>query len=112
MDIHMFVTFIEERLGIRPRLITSKELRLIPDGESKTGYKLCYLASPQTPAERIFTLASGEVAEEIHQVGLGLHQCQFRALSPEMMKELSVRGFNDMRTILLTHDKRMLGIIL
>lgn len=113
MDILMFVTFMEERLNVRPRLITPTELRLIPDSESKTGYKLCCLAGPQTPADRIFTLDdSGETVEEIHQVGLELHQREFRALSPEMMRELSVRGFNDMRTILLTHDKRMLGIVL
>lgn len=112
MDIHMFVTFMEERLGVRPRLITPGELRLIPDSESKTGHKLCCFASPQTPADRTFTLASGENVEEVHQVGLELHQREFRALSPEMVKELTVRGFNDMRTVLLVHDKRMLGIVL
>lgn len=55
---------------------------------------------------------AGEYLEEIHQVGLELHQNEILALSYEMLREISLRCFNDMRTLLLVHDKRMLGIVL
>ncbi|KAF0324431.1 hypothetical protein GQ607_008380 [Colletotrichum asianum] len=32
-------------------------------------------------------------------------------MDPEILRQVSLRCFNDMRTILLVHDKRMLGII-
>ncbi|RAL61473.1 hypothetical protein DID88_009402 [Monilinia fructigena] len=53
----------------------------------------------------------GELVEEIHQVGLELHQSELLALEPEMLRQISLRCFNDFRSILLTHDKRMLGIV-
>ena len=55
---------------------------------------------------------AGESLEEIHQVGMELHQHEMLALGYEMLQQLSLRCFNDMRTLLLVHDKRMLGIVL
>jgi hypothetical protein len=56
-------------------------------------------------------LANGEVWEEIHQVGLELQQKELEEMEPEMLRQVSLRCFNDMRTIMLVHDKRMLGIV-
>lgn len=45
-------------------------------------------------------------------MGMELHQHEMLALGYEMLQQLSLRCFNDMRTLLLVHDKRMLGIVL
>lgn len=116
MDIHMFIDAFAKRFGSKPKLITPDELRLMPDSGCQTGYRLCCISkddanniSPQvTPT--IFT-HNGEILEEVSQVGLELHQRELAALSPDILRHLSLRCFNDMRTILLVHDKRMLGIV-
>ena len=116
IDIHMFIDAVWRRFGVKPQLITPAELRLLPDSRSTGGYRLCCISKdngeatvPRTPP-RFFT-HNGEVLEEIHQVGLELHQHELAALKPEMLRQLSLRCFNDMRTVLLVHDKRMLGIV-
>lgn len=106
----MLLDFLRRNLGLKPRLIGPADLRLVPDPGSKAGFKLCCTTEDtQQSSESIDW--EGEVLEEIHQVGLELHQQEFMALSPEMLRQLSLRCFNDIRTILLVHDKRMLGIL-
>ncbi|KKK13981.1 hypothetical protein ARAM_000215 [Aspergillus rambellii] len=116
MDIHMVIGFLERHLGTRPRLITPSDLRLVPDPQENSGYKLCCLVKSNPAGVHInespvIVTDDGEVVEEIHQVGLELHQRELLAIPPEMLRQVSLRCFNDMRTILLVHDKRMLGII-
>lgn len=106
----MFADYAEHRTGVRPIFILPEELRLIPDEESKLRHKLCCVTQNLTSHKYQF-IYNGEILEEIHQVGLELHQHELRKLSPEIMRALAVRCFNDMRTIFLVHDKRMLGII-
>ncbi|OQD98949.1 hypothetical protein PENVUL_c068G05048 [Penicillium vulpinum] len=112
IDIAMFIEFAEKRLGIKMRLITPDTLRLVPDSSQsgKDGYKLCCLADAD--AVDTLTTESGERVEEIHQISLELHQREINALDLEMKRQISLRCFNDMRTILLAHDKRMLGLVL
>ena len=112
----MFIDFVYRHIGIKPRLITPADLRLIPDPQKKDGSKLCCLVKDQQNASlinesRLLVTSKGEVVEEVHQVGLELHQHELFGLSREMLREISLRCFNDMRTILLVHDKRILGII-
>jgi hypothetical protein len=64
-----------------------------------------------TGTAEVRVTSEGEVVEEIHRVGLELHQHELFALPPEMLRQISTRCFNDMRTVLLVHDKRMLGIV-
>lgn len=104
IDVYMFVEFCH-RLGIKARLITPDSLRVIPHREGHNGFKL-YCLTPDQPSRH------EERIEEIHQLGLEIQQRELRALSPELKRQISVRCFNDMRAILLTHDKRMLGIVL
>ncbi|RHZ44876.1 uncharacterized protein CDV56_102726 [Aspergillus thermomutatus] len=115
IDIHMFIDFVHRHLGARPRLITPADLRLLPDPELENGYRLCCLTKAAgtagLPSSPGFVTSEGEVVEEIHQVGLELHQHELFALQPELLRQISTRCFNDMRTILLAHDKRMLGIV-
>ncbi|KAF9873892.1 hypothetical protein CkaCkLH20_08626 [Colletotrichum karsti] len=109
IDIHMFVDVVRRRFGVTPRLITPADLRLLSDASSRTGYRLCCVAEKGAPTG--FEAANGEIWEEIHQVGLELHQRELAAMERQMLREVSLRCFNDMRTILLVHDKRMLGIV-
>ncbi|OAA60859.1 hypothetical protein ISF_05898 [Cordyceps fumosorosea ARSEF 2679] len=111
IDIGMFIHAVLRRLGVTPRLITPGDLRLIPDPADTTRTILCCLDKSQATSPCALRTASGEVVEEVHQVGLELHQRELAALDPEMLRHVSLRCFNDMRTILLVHDKRMLGII-
>ncbi|KAI1098122.1 hypothetical protein F4804DRAFT_346588 [Jackrogersella minutella] len=116
IDIHMFMDVVRRRLGVTPRLVNPSDLRLISDTQSKSGYRLCCLAKEHgdtrnPPKSPTFLLYGREVVEEINQIGLELHQHELLALQPEMLRQVSLRCFNDMRTILLVHDKRMLAIV-
>ncbi|KAF8169828.1 hypothetical protein K438DRAFT_1909450 [Mycena galopus ATCC 62051] len=123
LDIHMFADLAEQRTGSRPIFVRPDDLRLIPDDDAKFGHRLyCVVRGKdsqdkknrnrkRTRTDEDQFVHKGETLEEIHQVGLELHQHELRALSPEVMRALSVRCFNDMRTIFLVHDKRMLGIV-
>lgn len=111
----MFVDFYHRHLGLEPRIIAPKDLRLIPDNEAPLGYKLCCLArtpkDPRSPGQTNLLSFNGEMVEEIHQVGLELHQHELLGLPREILRAISLRCFNDLRTIFLVHDKRMLGIV-
>lgn len=43
---------------------------------------------------------------------LELHQGELMSLSFRILREIGLRCFNDLHTILLVHDKKMLGIVL
>ncbi|KAK2924325.1 hypothetical protein FoTM2_016483 [Fusarium oxysporum f. sp. vasinfectum] len=114
IDIHMFINAVWRRFGVKPRLIAPADLRLFPDARSKSGFRLCSVIHDrdgQVLHTWRFVAPHGEIREEIYQVGLELHQRELLALEPEMLRQISLRCFNDMRAILLIHDKRMLGIV-
>ncbi|KAJ5641479.1 hypothetical protein N7490_005479 [Penicillium lividum] len=111
LDIHMAVDFIQRQIGLTPRFISPQDLRLLPDPHKKGKYMLCCMVDPdQVVASSLFT-PEGEAVEEIHQLGLELHQHELDVIHPEILRQVSLRCFNDLRTILLVHDKRMLGIV-
>jgi hypothetical protein len=56
--------------------------------------------------------AAGERLEEVFQLGLELYQHELMGMSFEMLQQVSLRCFNDLRTVFLVHDKRMLGLVL
>lgn len=109
IDIAMFIEFATKRLGIEARLITPDMLRILPDASEKSGYKLCCVSGPNSV--NVIHTDSGESLEQVHQVCLELHQREINGLESEMKRQISLRCFNDMRSILLAHDKRMLGIV-
>lgn len=117
IDIHMFIDAVWGRFGIKPKLINPIDLRLLPDSQSRSGYRLFCVSRDGTvttscQGSSSSIIYNNETLEEVHQVGLELHQRELAALEPEMLRQISLRCFNDMRTILLVHDKRMLGIVL
>lgn len=114
IDIHMFIRAAEQRLGIKPRLITPADLRLLPDPHQPSGYRLCCVVESTAAAGGCWTMVderSGEVWEEIRQVGVELHQHELAGLGRELLRQVGLRCFNDLRTVLLVHDKRMLGVV-
>ncbi|KAL4786817.1 Clavaminate synthase-like protein [Aspergillus varians] len=114
IDIHMVVDYAKRHLGFTPRLITPADLRLFPDEQCKDRMALyCVVEEDNAVSRSTSTVINdqGERLEKIHQVGLELHQRELFSLSPEMLRQLSTRCFNDLRTVLLVHDKRMLGIV-
>lgn len=108
-DIHLYRHYAKS-LGIQVRLIDPADLRLFESPMSPGGYKLYCLA--QENAAGTVANENDETLEEIHQIGLELHQRELARMTPQMLQQLSLRCFNDMRTILLVHDKRLLGILI
>jgi hypothetical protein len=111
-DIHLYRHYAKS-LGIQVRLIDPADLRLLSSPTSPGGYKLYCLAHGNA-ADPVANDDDDhdEPLEEIHQIGLELHQRELARMTPQMLQQLSLRCFNDMRTILLVHDKRLLGIII
>lgn len=111
----MVVELLSTRFGISPRFMLPTDLRIVPNPEDKNDYRLCCVVREsklqETQCLSSLIYHNGEILEEIHQISLELHQRELRALSPDMLCQISLRYFNDMRTVLLVHDKRMLGII-
>lgn len=119
IDIHLFAAYLRNRRGLRVRFITPADLRLIPNKNAKLGHTLCCAINPTnlnagTEEFQSWTLVSrdGEIMEQIHQVAIELHQWELGELGEDMLKALAPLCFNDLRTVYLVHDKRMLGIVL
>lgn len=85
-------------------MITPSDLRLVPSPLSATGSMLYCVVGVETTGT--------EVLERVHQLGLELHQHELRSLSPSLLREIARCSFNDLRTIFLVHDKRILGLVL
>lgn len=91
---------------MNPRLLTPDDLRLVADETSPTGYKLqCVRESASSADDQ-----DGNM-EDIHQIAMRLCQDEFASLSPEMQRQLAFHSNNDIRSMLLIHDKRILGIL-
>lgn len=99
-----FMTFVEKKTGMRPRVIHPADLRLVPDATLATGYAL-YTTNPASSTD------GDEKLERIHQVGLQLFLDEYQSLPSEMRQHLAQYGVNDVRSMLLVHDKRLLGIL-
>lgn len=110
-DIHMLVPYLRKALNMDATVIPPENLRLVRANKAPGGYKLYCLSSPDSKQPQIMNDA-GECLEEIHQLGIELHQRELHAMSYEMLQQISLRCFNDFRTVFLVHDKRMLGLVL
>ncbi|KAM5443991.1 hypothetical protein MferCBS31731_000508 [Microsporum ferrugineum] len=123
-DVYMFSAYVKKVTGSPVIFVRPSELRLIPCSDAPFGKRLCRVVKNDSSDDtnhgngNIRTIHpktfmhDGELVEEVTQVGMELHQRELRALPLEMLKHISLRCFNDMRTIFLVHDKRMLGIVL
>lgn len=109
-DIHMWVPYLRKNLNMDVTVIPPENLRLVP-AKAPGGYRLYCLSSADSKQPQI-TNDACECLEEIHQLGIELHQRELHAMSYEMLQQISIRCFNDFRTVFLVHDKRMLGLVL
>ncbi|KAL4919460.1 hypothetical protein BDW62DRAFT_216911 [Aspergillus aurantiobrunneus] len=92
---------------MKPRLLALDDLHLVADETSPTGYKLQCVGESASSADS----QDGNM-EDIYQIALRLFIDEFNSLSPEMQRQLAFHSNNDIRSILLIHDKRILGILL
>lgn len=54
----------------------------------------------------------GETLEEVHQVSFQLFDYELFSLRLESVRYIAPRSVNDRRSVFISHDKRILGIIL
>jgi hypothetical protein len=111
MDIHMFKEIVQSQFGLEVRFISPTDLRLLSDPQSLGGHKLYCVIHGNGQGSSSVAFENGEFMEEVHQIGLELHQRELHAMKPDMLRQVALRCFNDMRTVFLVHDKRMLGIV-
>jgi hypothetical protein len=104
-----FMDFAERRTAMRPRAVTPEELRLVRDPTSKTGFAL-YCTSDQL-GSLPSVQQNGETLEKVSQIGLQLTGNEYQPLDPEIRHHLGLYGVNDVRSMLLVQDKRLLGIL-
>jgi hypothetical protein len=113
MDIHLFEYYLRSRCGWKVRFIEPSNLRGGPNSSLWCRLKtLDPFAHKVEQGENFYLSLNGELLERIHQVAVELHQSELEDLGLDILKALAPLCFNDMRTIFLVHDKRMLGIVL
>ncbi|KAL3419063.1 taurine catabolism dioxygenase [Phlyctema vagabunda] len=119
IDIHLYAPYMRNRYGMIVRFIKPGELRLIQNANFSSDCKLCCTvdasesnSESEAGLQGRFVTATGEVVEEIHQVILELHQSELEGLGHDILQALAPVCINDLRSIFLVHDKRMLGMVL
>ncbi|PWY92176.1 hypothetical protein BO70DRAFT_375932 [Aspergillus heteromorphus CBS 117.55] len=105
----LFVSCAHQNTGSRPTIIKPSDLRLLKDPASRTGYSL-YCQSTRDHPDLL--TKDGEPLDRIHQTAIHLYQHELRLIPAEVLRHLALCGVNDMRSILLIHDKRILGLLL
>ncbi|OBT81496.1 hypothetical protein VE02_09881 [Pseudogymnoascus sp. 03VT05] len=117
IDIHLLEYYLRERCGLKVQFIKPEQLRLVPNtswGSNSTLW--CAILTDKGSSEdkedstewRLIS-PEGEILEQVHQVALELHQSEMESLGQDMLKDLAPLCVNNLRTIYLVHDKRMLA---
>lgn len=99
-DIHLLPDMFKQRTGHEMWIISPSDLRLTEDSSSPTGY---HLSSTKNDSEEL---------ERVWQIGLEMVQGEIQEFSSEILREIARICTNDLRSVFLLHDKRMLGIVL
>ncbi|KAL7919893.1 hypothetical protein ACQKWADRAFT_299944 [Trichoderma austrokoningii] len=99
-DVHLLPSMFKQRTGHEMRIISPSDLRLTPDSASPTGYHLSC------------TIQDSEELERVWQISLDIVQTEMQEFSPEMLREIARICINDLRSVFLLHDKRLLAIVL
>lgn len=113
MDSPLF-DLVAERTGMRPRCVNPSSLRLVPRNSNPIGFILyCVWRADPSVSKRPSSLTTrdGKLLEEVHQVGLQLYDFELFSLDPEMVRQIAMRSVNDVRSVFIAHDKRILGIV-
>ncbi|KAH8647799.1 IucC family-domain-containing protein [Xylariales sp. PMI_506] len=96
----------EERTGMRPKIVSPYDLRLVPSTNSATGFVLGCTRRASIDSE-----ANEEAIEEIHQVALQLFDHELFSLPRNMVRHIAMCSVNDVRSVFMIADKRILGIV-
>ncbi|UKZ68390.1 uncharacterized protein TrAtP1_009429 [Trichoderma atroviride] len=99
-DVHLLPGKFKQRTGHEMRIISPSDLRLTEDSESPTGYHLSCIIKDSEELERVW------------QISLDMVQTEIQEFSPEILREIARICTNDLRSVFLLHDKRLLGIVL
>ncbi|KAK7404147.1 hypothetical protein QQX98_010051 [Neonectria punicea] len=104
---------VKQRTRMRPRSVKPSSLRLILSDITPTGFELYCIQDAnanlvESPPD---LMVDGQALEKVHQVGLQLYDFELFALAPEMIRQIAIRSVNDVRSVFIAHDKRILGII-
>ncbi|CAG7559036.1 unnamed protein product [Fusarium equiseti] len=102
---------VEERTGFRPRCAKPWCLRLVPCSNSSTAFELYCQHDATVTASPDLINFDGGLLERAHQVGLQLFDFEPLALEEPTIQEIARRSVNDLRSVFIAHDKRILGII-
>lgn len=108
VSLDLFILLVEQQIGIKPRVMTFSDLRLVEDKDSRTGSTLCCLYNTLSEA----TTGKRATLEKVHQIVLQCTQAELLAPPQEILRHLALHSVNDLRSIFFAHDKRLLGIIL
>ncbi|PYI05973.1 hypothetical protein BO78DRAFT_128353 [Aspergillus sclerotiicarbonarius CBS 121057] len=106
--VEMFVSYAEQNTGLQPTIVKPCDLRLVQDDASATGYSLYCKSTREYPD----LVEDGEPLDRIYQTGIHLVPHEFRSMPGKILRQLALCCVNDMRSILLIHDKRILGVLL
>lgn len=90
------------------RFVKPEHLKTVADVSSPSGYKLVAIKSSSDLLHEDET----DTEMEIDIVVIEARQAQLVALPTNVLQQLALRAVNDLRSIFLTHDKRMLGLVL
>ncbi|PYH86981.1 hypothetical protein BO82DRAFT_396923 [Aspergillus uvarum CBS 121591] len=105
----MFVSFAEKSGRVSATMVKPVDLRMVRSNNSKTGYDLYCLSDRDCPD---IVSTDGERLDRVYQTGLDLFQHELRLIPTDILRHLALHSVNDLRSILLIHDKRILGVLL
>lgn len=105
--VNMSSYFRKQGLG-ETRFVRPEHLGIENDPNSASGRKLV----ATTSASDLFHQDETNTRMEIDTIVIEARQVQLINLPKDVLQELALRSVNDLRSMFLAHDKRMLGIIL
>ncbi|RAL03058.1 uncharacterized protein BO80DRAFT_24723 [Aspergillus ibericus CBS 121593] len=106
--VEVFLSYAEQNTGLQPTIVKPCDLRLVQDHASATGYSLYCRSVRECPD----LIEDGEPLDRIYQTCVHLLPHEFRSMPVGILRQLSLCCVNDMRSVLLVHDKRILGVLL
>ncbi|USP79397.1 hypothetical protein yc1106_06671 [Curvularia clavata] len=105
--INMSSYFRKQGLG-EARFVRPEHLDIEHDPNSASGRKLI----ATTSASDLFHQDEINIAMQIDIIVIEARQAQLINLPKDVLQELALRSVNDLRSIFLAHDKRMLAVVL
>jgi hypothetical protein len=100
-----------DRTSQQTRFIKAANLRLLPSQDSPTGSHLYCVANDDSSPIGDIVQSGEEKLERVWQISLEMTQGEMGTLSIDVLKEMALCCFNDLRSIYLVNDQRLLGVL-